>query len=388
MKGKEKVKALDIFKALENTDDDLLEKCTSYGDSKIKIKKKCFAAVAAVACLCAAAGTGIYLTAAKENVNAYGSKCESDIDSSDKDTESQSDISEAVGKDSDNAEGQILESQDVNGTDYGKTKSSTETTDEANDIQETYAIPHWDEMSLPERFSEFERNGSSYFVYSNVLDDESRIDEKLGDVTITGYDIYTDEEYSINAEIYSISKLSQNYMTAIRYEGYDDYYPCENSDYHPADLQQLISDTNLREEMTFSEIYYSYFDDEMNYYDVDYFVDNSDVFWTELFDKAGDPQAINAEDIPMELYSDYDFNCESELIRGCIGISSNGYIITNISSTGSAFYIGEDKVKDFIDYIDENFNKGVSVIDSEPFNASEEILDVETETSPDYAIAE
>lgn len=393
MKGKENSKALEIFKALENTDDELLEKCENYSGSKIRIKSKWFAAAAAAVCLCAL-GVGIHLMNSRDNIKTSGSESTEDIiessaaaaSKSEKNVESHSDAAEVGGEDTEKnaAKDRTTDNQNANDAVYGKTGDGGEASDTSESTAEIYEVPRWDEMSLPEQFSEFERDGNNYFVNSNIIEDESRIGEKLGDITLKGYDIYTDEEYSINAEIFAVSKLSQNYMTAIKYEGYDDYYPCENSDYRPADFQQLISDANLREEMTFGEIYYSYFDDELNYYNVDYFVDNSEVFWTELFDKVGNPQAIDPEDVPEGFFSDYDFNCESKLIRGGIGISSDGYIITNIPSTGSAFYIGEDKVKAFADYIDKNFNKGVAVTPAEPFDDSGEDGDLTVQTSPAY----
>lgn len=393
MKGKENSKALEIFKALENTDDELLEKCENYSGSKIKIKSKWFAAAAAAVCLCTV-GAGIHLMNSRNDIKTSCSDSTENIvvssaaaeSKSEEAVESHSDIAEVGGEDTQKtaAQSKATDNQNANGTAYGTTSDGSEADYVSESTAEIYEVPRWDEMSLPEQFSEFERDGNNYFVNSNIIEDESRIGEKLGDVTLTGYDIYTDEEYSIDAEIFAVSKLSQNYMVAVKYEGYDDYYPCENSDYHPADFQQLMSDTNLREEMTFGEIYYSYFDDELNYYNVDYFVDNSEVFWTELFDKVGNPQAIDPEDVPEGFFSDYDFNCESKLIRGGIGISSDGYIITNIPSTGAAFYIGEDKVKAFADYIDKNFNKGVAVTPAEPFDDSGEDGDLTVQTSPAY----
>lgn len=391
MKEKENTKAIKIFKALENTDDALLEECANYSGAKIKIKSKWFAAAAAAVCVCAV-GAGVYLATSKKDVNTYGSASKADIAASETVTAKSEESSEisygavssAAEKDTANsaARSKTEEQSNINNTVFGNNDGAV-MNDESKTETEICAIPHWDEMTLTEQFSEFEYNGCNYFVLSAAVNDESRIGEKLGDVTLTGYDVYTDEEYSINAEIFDMTKFSDSYMNAIKYEGYEGYYPCENSDYHPADFQQLISDTNLKEEMTYGDIWYSYFDDDMNYYDITYHVDNSDVFWTELFDKAGNPQAINAEDIPEGFFSDYDFNCESNTIRGSIGISSEGYIISNIPATGSAFYIGEDIVRSFADYIDKNFSKDVKMTPAEPFDDSEEDTQV-VQTSPAY----
>lgn len=380
MENKENTKGLEIFKALENTDDDLLEKCENYSASKIKVKSKWFAAAAAAVFICAI-GIGIHFMKSDNGIKTSGSESIEDIAvisstaaSSHEDTEESTTVMNDVGeKTTKKSTGNNLSALNQNaGSGNTKQTEIAATSTYPTESQDLYEIPQWDEMNLAEQFSGFERDGNSYLVNSGVTIDKSRIMGKLGDVTLTGYDVYTDKEYSANAELYSISKISDNYMAAIKYEGCEDFYPCENLDYHPADLQQLINDANLREELTFNGIYYSYFDDELNNYNVNYSVDNSDVFWTELFDKVGNPQAINAEDIPDEFFNDYDFMYDSKLIDRGIGLNDKGYIITNIPVTGSAFYIGEENVKAFADYIDKNFSKEVEVFPAEPFDDSGE----------------
>ena len=125
-----------------------------------------------------------------------------------------------------------------------------------------------------------------------------------------------------------------------------------------------MRDLNLEEITSFGTIYYNYWDEDsqeninVEFYDVD-----NNVVWQMLFDN------LNLENI----YSDNDTGkYTSERFSQSIGISvdikllgyenisvsltDKGYLITNILDTGKGFFIGEDKVQEFLNYIKENYD--------------------------------
>ena len=60
-----------------------------------------------------------------------------------------------------------------------------------------------------------------------------------------------------------------------------------------------------------------------------------------------------------------------------VSLTDKGYLLTNILETGKGFYIGEDKVQEFIDYIIENYDGYKIVYVDQNGN---EIIDANTQT--------
>lgn len=143
-----------------------------------------------------------------------------------------------------------------------------------------------------------------------------------------------------------------------------DYYVYVNSYYRPTTLGEFMRDLNLEEITFFGTIYYNYWDEDsqeninVEFYDVD-----NKIIWQKLFNNK------NLENI----YSDNDIGkYTSEKITQSISISvdipllgyknisvsltDKGYLLTNILDTGKGFYIGEDKVQEFLNYIKENYD--------------------------------
>ena len=60
-----------------------------------------------------------------------------------------------------------------------------------------------------------------------------------------------------------------------------------------------------------------------------------------------------------------------------VSLTDKGYMLTNILDTGKGFYIGEDKVKEFLEYIKENYD-GYKIVYVD--ENGREITDKNTET--------
>lgn len=228
---------------------------------------------------------------------------------------------------------------------------------------DTAVIPKWNEMSISQQFNEVEYNNSKYSSRITKISNNNIL-KNIGNATLTGYDTYTETTYNKKAELYSIKDIEEKCAIAIKFEGDTDYYVYVNSYYRPTTLGEFTKDLSLEEIISFGTIYYNYWDEDLQE-DINiefYGVDNK-IIWQKLFNNK------NLENI----YSDNDTaKYTSERFGQSIGISvdipllgyknisvsltDKGYLLTNILDTGKGFYIGEDKVQEFLDYVKDNYD--------------------------------
>ena len=233
-----------------------------------------------------------------------------------------------------------------------------------NSIDESVAtVPKWDEMSISQQFYEVVYNSNSYSSRITKISSDNIL-EKVGDATLTGYDTYSETTYSKKAELYSIKDIADKCAIAIKFEGDNDYYVYVNSYYRPTTLEKFMRDLNLEEITSFGTIYYNYWnEDSQENINVEFYGVDNKIIWQKLFNNK------NLENI----YSDNDIGkYTSERFSKSISISvdipllgyknisvsltDKGYLLTNILDTGKGFYIGEDKVQEFLNYIKENYD--------------------------------
>lgn len=228
---------------------------------------------------------------------------------------------------------------------------------------DTTIVPKWNEMSISQQFYEVEYNNNKYSSRTTKIS-KDKILKNTGNTTLTGYDTYTETTYSKKGDLYSIKGIAEKCAIAVKFEGDTDYYVYVNSYYRPKTLGEFIEVLNLKDNISFGTIYYNYWDKDseeninVEFYDVD-----NEIIWNKLFSN------LNLENI----YSDNDTGkYTSERFSQSISISvdipllgyknisisltDKGYMLTNILDTGKGFYIGEDKVKEFLEYIKENYD--------------------------------
>ncbi len=228
---------------------------------------------------------------------------------------------------------------------------------------DTAILPKWNEMSISQQFGEVEYTNSKYSSKIAKIS-KNNIIKNIGNTTLTGYDTYTKTTYSKKGDLYSIKGIAEKCAIAVKFERDTDYYVYVNSYYRPKTLGEFIEVLNLKDNISFGTIYYNYWDKDseeninVEFYDVD-----NEIIWNKLFSN------LNLENI----YSDNDAGkYTSERFSQSISISvdipllgyknisvsltDKGYMLTNILDTGKGFYIGEDKVKEFLEYIKENYD--------------------------------
>lgn len=222
--------------------------------------------------------------------------------------------------------------------DVTNTKVTKET-----DTAETITVPKWDERTLSERFMEFAWNGITYGTRDCIIDRGS-IGSKLGLVTMTGKDIYQNEEYSIRAEVFCINAISDHCAVAIQFEGYDSYYVYTNRNYCPGTLGELVDDLDLNHTLTFGSLK----------------LGESEAA-TSDYDAAIIMNQINASRTSNNLSNStpgtklFRVSVNVELLgiqNKYLAVTKEGYIETNLMEWCFTFYIGTDKAQEIADQLD------------------------------------
>lgn len=219
--------------------------------------------------------------------------------------------------------------------------------------EEIAIIKKWYEMGISEQFSEFDLNNNKYST--NVCEiAHEHIGNIIDEVTLAGYDIYEDKTYTANAVAYEIKDISSQCAVAIQFEGRTDYYVYKNSWYRPKTLGEFIDILNLGETISFGKVYYSYFDKNNDNHRIEFEDIDDKVVWDILLtDKTLQNQHEDKHwhislmgisvDIPLLGYENIS-----------LAVTEDGYLTTNILDTGKCFYLGEDKVQEFVDYVIDN----------------------------------
>lgn len=215
-------------------------------------------------------------------------------------------------------------------------------------------VPKWEEMLVSQKFSELIWIQGTYSSRASSVE-ERKIAEKLEDVVLCGTDYNTKKEYSAEAEVYTIAGVSSECAVAVKFVDQEGYWVYVNPYYQPETLGHLIDALDLQENMAVGSVWYSYEKKSGSIAKVEFTgLDVSTVF------------DILLQDTTVPFVSDYNFT----VLVGEMSISINipllgyenislsvtqdGYLTTNMLDTGKAFYIGENAVNEFMDYVFEH----------------------------------
>lgn len=354
----------DIFEAMGDIDEKIIAECDSYSAKKAAVSVKGKWITAAAACVCiAAAATAFVMLNGKTPQTEKTAGC---TNSSTSDTSIQeygrADSSyEITATEKEFAETSEAVSED-HVPDVGKSSSTSQKNSDDSEGYETdiALLEHWEDMTITEQYASFQRDSNEYLVYEMTLD-STQVGQSLGSVTLKGYDYYNEEEHSINAEIFAVNNMSDNFAAAIKYDGTEEYYFCENSYYVPQDIDSLLADTDLKNSMIIKNVTHYYSSEEEEAFITDtYEISDSGKFFDMLFSDIG---SIGSEQ-NGDFYWEYELDIDSDLMRGTIGFTKDGYINTNIAMTGASFYVGTDKINTIIQYLEQNCSK---TTEEEPF---------------------
>lgn len=209
-------------------------------------------------------------------------------------------------------------------------------------------VPEWNERTVTEKFAEAEYGGVRYRA---TVGDLSAVDigAKLGSDEMSGYDIYTDETFTIVGELYEINNVSAECVIAVKFSGIEKYFAYSNSYYSPVTLGDFIDDLNLRENMSFGSVWEQDLHGDLVEFQVD-----DEVIWEMLLDP--NLQVMNERSDDM-LVSDMSISVNIPKLgynNISLAVTEEGYMTTNILATRKEFFIGAEKTKAFMEYVREN----------------------------------
>lgn len=250
-----------------------------------------------------------------------------------------------------------------------------------NSIEESLTtIPKWNEMTISQQFIEVEYNNSKYTSRITKISSDNIL-RNIGSSILTGYDTYTKTTYSKKGELYSIKELSEECVIAVKFEGEPDYYVYVNSHYKPTTLGEFMNDLRLKENTSFGTIYYNYWEENADgnkeYKNIEFYnVDNS-VIWQMLFNNTKLENIYSDNDIGKYTSEKFSQNISISVDIKLLGyenisvsLTDKGYLLTNILDTGKGFYIGEDKIQEFLNYVKENYD-GYEIVYIDENNTNE-----------------
>lgn len=213
--------------------------------------------------------------------------------------------------------------------------------------------PKWDDRITSDKFPEVMLGEIPYASQRTEIAAEN-IGSFLSDAVMSGYDIYEDKTYTINAKIYSLKNISTDCAVAVKIGDEDKYYVYINVWYTPETLGDLIDDIDMKNTVSFGKAYKDYTDYDKKEFVSVVFADFDDsIVWNMIlsdtgiknieYDRFKEMLISVSVDIPLLGYKNIS-----------LGVTKDGYIVTNIMSTQKCFFIGTEKAEAFEAYISEN----------------------------------
>ena len=226
---------------------------------------------------------------------------------------------------------------------------------------ELAVIPPFAESDPVRRFPELSFNGKVYTGHFAPLPEE-KIGEAFGKTTLHSYnyDSYENTPQTVEAALYRIDGIDPLCAVAVKQAGEEGYFPYTNSLYAPATLGQMLDDLSLRETLTFGPVYGS--DDSTVYRfrsaDGETAAESTpaDALLSLLL-SSSDAKAVKA---PQGVLPSCDVSVNLSLLgyqNMALSVFEEGYLQTNLLDTGKTFFVGKEKVKVFLDYLEEHYEK-------------------------------
>ena len=213
--------------------------------------------------------------------------------------------------------------------------------------------PKWDDRITSDKFPEVMLGETTYASQRTEIAAEN-IGSFISDAVMSGYDIYEDKTYTINAKVYSVKNISTDCAVAVKIGDESVYYVYINVWYTPETLGDLIDAIDMKNTASFGKAYKNYTDYDKGEHINVIFADSDDsIVWNMIlsdtgiknieYDRFQDMLISLSVDIPLLGYKNIS-----------LGVSKDGYIVTNIMSTQKCFFIGTEKAEAFEKYISEN----------------------------------
>lgn len=211
----------------------------------------------------------------------------------------------------------------------------------------------WEEKEIYEKFYKLTFYDNDYYSNKNKIED-SNIADFIETTKIIEYD---DEklEHESTINIYNIKNISNKCAIAVKFEHDNNFYIYTNLYYVPTTLENLIEDLNLIQEISFNSIIYHNKNENNQYENIEFENIKKDDVINFVFDNISLNNLYNEGSLHMDYIITIKANISILNSDIDINITTDGYLITNILGTEKIFYLGDNKVEEFVDYIIRNY---------------------------------
>lgn len=216
-------------------------------------------------------------------------------------------------------------------------------------------MPDWEELDINQKYPYILVDGVEFTSRDNISPNYIQ-DMLFSGVEASGIDMLSGVTHKTTTDIYEIQGISQDCAVAVSFpEVSDEFYVYINSEYSPDTLEQFVNDLNLRENMLFGSVWYSYEKESGEYATVEFTGLEDYVVWDMLLDDLTAKNVDNYDS--MNFFNKMSISVFIPVLgyeNISLSVTEDGYITTNILDTGKAFYIGEEKTDMFIEYVLNN----------------------------------
>ena len=241
----------------------------------------------------------------------------------------------------------------------------------------------WNCRAIYDQYTKIDVNGKTYSSRSYYYGGEvyaNQIGEKLTEAECEGYDAYEEATRRIRCEVFEIIGVDSARIVAVKYEGFDGYYPFMNDERQVLkSLGELIDALNLTNNVKLNDFYY---DEENDGNDVEehYVLSNekSDELWNII------KTCANAPSVSDDNYDRAQKNISFALNSTTLGVhnlsfsfSEDGYLWTNIEGYAYCYYIGDSAVAQITDIALKNKHTA-------PISKTQYLIGTVTEIGEDY----
>ncbi len=212
---------------------------------------------------------------------------------------------------------------------------------------EIAVIPHWEEKSMPEKYTGLEFGDTEYRVGRNAIAPDC-LGEASGTAILIGFDVYTNAVYRVPTAVYALKDIAPACAVGVRFET-GECRAYVNPSYRPATLSQFIRDLNLKNELRCGNAYMDYHDGDRTYHALTFADFDDALVWDLLLN----------EDLPLQDTEEYQWS--KQLFSVAVSVpalgytnqglwaTENGWVVTNLLETAKAFYIGSARTRAFAD---------------------------------------
>ncbi len=222
---------------------------------------------------------------------------------------------------------------------------------------------YWKKLDINQQYNFISLDKSKY-ENTNTEIEFSVTDQKIADTIASGTDLYSKKTYTKNAEVFSVRTIDSSCAVAVKFKEESKYFVYINRDCKFKTLGELIDKLTLGENIAISKAIYHLDDADVSA--IKYKPFEKDTVFTKLLDgktlPVSDKKSITSTEYMVihftinHIYYAYNSDC-------CFVIDPSGYLTVHVLKNDYHFFIGEEKVTDFIKYVYANY-EGKRLVDT------------------------